>query len=106
MAHKFVRGIDDIRSTQQDFSTSDVNDLLSDKNDNYIHRQKKNGEHEYHCLTDNIKTIKSDNIDLLTVTNNNKTSNSATLHPKHDVQKEQVIEICYSEKDSNKNIHT
>ena len=92
MAKKFVRGITDVKTiTNQDFDTNNVNDLLSDGQYNYIHRKKGKNE-EYHNLTDNIKTLSSDNTDLLTVTNNNKTTNTATLHPKHDAQKEQVLE--------------
>ena len=92
MAKKFVRGITDIKTiNNQDFDTNNVNDLLSDGEHNYIHRKKGKNE-EYHNLTDNIKTISSDNTDLLAVTNDNDTTNSATLHPKHDSQKEQVIE--------------
>src|SRR5574344_1351142 len=92
MAKKFVRGITDVKTiNNQDFDTNNVNDLLSDGQYNYIHRKKGKSE-EYHNLTDNIKTISSDNTDLLAVTNNNKTTNTATLHPKHDSQKEQVLE--------------
>ena len=92
MAKKIVRGITDVKTiNNQDFDTNNVNDLLSDGQYNYIHRKKGKTE-EYHNLTDNIKTLSSDNTDLLTVTNNNKTTNTATLHPKHDAQKEQVIE--------------
>ena len=92
MAKKIVRGITDVKTiTNQDFDTNNVNDLLSDGQYNYIHRKKGKTE-EYHNLTDNIKTLSSDNTDLLTVTNNNKTTNTATLHPKHDKQKEQLLE--------------
>ena len=92
MAKKIVRGITDVKTiNNQDFDTNNVNDLLSDGQYNYIHRKKGKNE-EYHNLTDNIKTISSDNTDLLTVTNNNKTTNTATLHPNHDAQKEQVLE--------------
>ena len=92
MEKKFVRGITDVKTiTNQDFDTNNVNDLLSDGQYNYIHRKKGKTE-EYHNLTDNIKTISSDNTDLLSVTNNNKTTNTATLHPKHDKQKEQLLE--------------
>ena len=92
MAKKIVRGITDVKTiTNQDFDTNNVNDLLSDGQYNYIHRKKGKTE-EYHNLTDNIKTISSDNTELLSVTNNNKTTNTATLHPKHDNQKEQVLE--------------
>ena len=92
MAKKIVRGITDVKTiNNQDFDTNNVNDLLSDGEYNYIHRKKGKNE-EYHNLTDNIKTISSDNTELLSVTNYNKTTNTATLHPKHDKQKEQVIE--------------
>ena len=92
MAKKFVRGITDVNTiTNQDFDTNNVNDLLSDGQYNYIHRKKGKNE-EYHNLTDNIKTISSDNTELLSVTNYNKTTNTATLHPKHDAQKEQLLE--------------
>ena len=92
MAKKIVRGITDVKTiTNQDFDTNNVNDLLSDGQYNYIHRKKGKNE-EYHNLTDNIKTLSSDNTELLSVTNYNKTTNTATLHPKHDAQKEQVIE--------------
>ena len=92
MAKKIVRGITDVKTiNNQDFDTNNVNDLLSDGQYNYIHRKKGKNE-EYHNLTDNIKTSSSDNTELLSVTNNNKTTNTATLHPKHDAQKEQVLE--------------
>ena len=92
MAKKMVRGITDVKTiSNQDFDTNNVNDLLSDGQYNYIHRKKGKNE-EYHNLTDNIKTISSDNTELLSVTNYNKTTNTATLHPKHDTQKEQVLE--------------
>ena len=92
MAKKIVRGLTDVKTiTNQDFDTNNVNDLLSDGQYNYIHRKKGENE-EYHNLTDNIKTISSDNTELLSVTNYNKTTNTATLHPKHDAQKEQVLE--------------
>ena len=78
MAKKIVRGITDVKTiTNQDFVTNNVNDLLSDGQYNYIHRKKGKTE-EYHNLTDNIKTLSSDNTELLSVTNNNKTTNTAT----------------------------
>ena len=87
-----VRGITDVKTiNNQDFDTNNVNDLLSDGQYNYIHRKKGKNE-EYHNLTDNIKTVSSDNTELLSVTNYNKTTNTALLSPKHDKQKEQVLE--------------
>ena len=92
MAKKIVRGITDVNTiTNQDFDTNNVNDLLSDGQYNYIHRKKGKNE-EYHNLTDNIKTLSSDNTELLSVTNYNKTTNTALLSPKHDKQKEQLLE--------------
>lgn len=88
MSKNFVREIDNINDiTKQEYYTNKPNDLLSTKEHNYIRKQKQ----EYHCLTDNLKTLSSDNTDLLSVTNYNKTKNTATLHPKHDAQKEQVL---------------
>ena len=93
MAKKFVRGITDIKTiNNQDFDTNNVNDLLSDGKNNYIHRKKQDGSEEYHNLTNNLKTVTSDNTDLLEVTNNNDTTNSAVFHPKHDSSKEQSLE--------------
>lgn len=93
MAKKFVRGITDIKEiNKQDFDTNNVNDLLSDGEHNYIHRKKKDNSEEYHNLTNNLKTITSDNTDLISVTNYNNLTNTATLHPKHDTRKEQTIE--------------
>lgn len=92
MANKFVRGITHIKTiNNQDFDTNNVNDLLSDGHHNYIHRKKGTTE-EYHNLTNNLKTLSSDDTDLLEVTNDNETINSATLHPKHDTRKEQLLE--------------
>ena len=92
MAKKIVRGITDVKTiNNQDFDTNNVNDLLSDGQYNYIHRKKGKTE-EYHNLTDNIKTLSSDNTELLSVTNYNKTTNTALLSPKHDKQKEQLLE--------------
>lgn len=52
MAKKFVRCITDIGNiNEQDLTTSNVNDLLSDGEHIYIHRKLKNGKEEYYCLT-------------------------------------------------------
>ena len=90
MAKKIVRGITDVKTiTNQDYDTNNVNDLLSDGQYNYIHRKKGKIE-EYHNLTDNIKTLSSDNTELLSVTNNNKTTNTATLHPQSPLTKKKI----------------
>lgn len=88
MAKKIVRGITDIKSiNSQSFDTNNVNDLLSDGEHSYIHRKKKDGTEEYHCLTDNIKTIKNGDTDLLTVSSNT-VNNTVTLTVKHDESKQ------------------
>lgn len=88
MSKNFVREIDGINNiNKQEFYTNKPNDLLSTKEHNYIRKQTQ----EYHCLTDNLKTLSSDNTNLLSVTNYNKTKNTATLSPKHDEFKEQIL---------------
>ena len=92
MAKKIVRGITDIKTiTKQGFDTNNVNDLLSDGEHNYIHRKKKDGTDEYHCLTDNVKTVESSDTSLLKVTNYNKTTNKVTLSPQHDETKQDKL---------------
>lgn len=92
MAKKIVRGITDIKTiTKQGFDTNNVNDLLSDGEHNYIHRKKKDGTDEYHCLTDNVKTVESSDTSLLKVTNYNKTTNKVTLTPQHDDTKQDKL---------------
>lgn len=91
MAKKIVRGITDIKTiTKQGFDTNNVNDLLSDGEHNYIHRKKKDGTDEYHCLTDNVKTVESSDTSLLKVTNY-KTANKVTLSPQHDETKQDKL---------------
>lgn len=89
MAKKFVRGVtgvDDIESF--DKTLTNVNDLISDGQNTYVHTKKGKVE-SYYNLTDNVKTVSSSNTDLIEVTSNN---NTASLNPKHDAQKEQVLE--------------
>ena len=91
MAKKFVRGVtgvDDIESF--DKTLTNVNDILSDGQDTYVHTKKGKTE-SYYKLTDSLKSITSDNSDLITVTKDD-TTNTATINPKHDAQKEQVLE--------------
>lgn len=88
MSKNFVREINNINDiTKQSYLTNKVNDLLSTKKHNYIRKETQ----EYHCLTDNLKTLSSSNTSLLAVTNYNDTTNKAVIHPKHDATKEQVL---------------
>lgn len=91
MAKKFVRGVtgvDDIESF--DKTLTNVNDLISDGQNTYVHTKKGKVE-SYYNLTENLKAITSDNSDLITVTKDD-TTNTVTIHPKHDTQKEQSLE--------------
>lgn len=91
MAKKFVRGVTGIEDIESyDKTLTNVNDILSDGQDTYVHTKKGKTE-SYYKLTDSLKSITSDNSDLITVTKDD-TTNTATIHPKHDAQKEQSIE--------------
>ncbi len=59
MSKNFVREIDGIKNiNKQEFYTNKANDLLSTKEHNYIRKETK----EYHCLTDNVKQTKANNV--------------------------------------------
>lgn len=91
MAKKFVRGVTGIEDIESyDKTLTNVNDILSDGQDTYVHTKKGKTE-SYYKLTDSLKSITSDNSDLITVTKDD-TTNTTTIHPKHDTQKEQSIE--------------
>lgn len=95
MAKKFVRGVTDIEDIESyDKTLTNVNDILSDGEDTYVHTKKGKNE-SYYKLTDSLKSITSDNSELITVSKDN-TTNTATLHPKHDAQKEQSLESTRS----------
>ena len=91
MAKKFVRGVTGIEDIESyDKTLTNVNDILSDGQDTYVHTKKGKNE-SYYKLTDSLKSVVSDNSDLITVTKDD-TTNTATIHPKHDTQKEQSLE--------------
>lgn len=91
MAKKFVRGVTGIEDIESyDKTLTNVNDILSDGQDTFVHTKKGKNE-SYYKLTDSLKSVISDNSDLITVTKDD-TTNTATIHPKHDAQKEQSIE--------------
>lgn len=91
MAKKFVRGVTGIEDIESyDKTLTNVNDILSDGQDTYVHTKKGKTE-SYYKLTDSLKSIISDNSELITVTKDD-TKGTVTIHPKHDTQKEQPIE--------------
>lgn len=91
MAKKFVRGVTDVENIESfDKTLTNVNDIISDGQDTFVHTKKGKVE-SYYKLTDSVKAITSDNSDLITVTKDDAT-NTATIKPKHDNQKEQLLE--------------
>lgn len=91
MAKKFVRGVTDVDDIESfDKSLTNVNDLISDGQNTYVHTKKGKNE-SYYKLTDSLKSVISDNSELITVTKDD-TTNTATIQPKHDAQKEQSLE--------------
>ena len=91
MAKKFVRGVTGVDDIEKfDKSLTNVNDLISDGENTYVHTKKGKVE-SYYNLTDNLKEILSDDSNLITATKDD-TTNKVTLHPKHDAQKEQSLE--------------
>ena len=95
MAKKFVRGVTGVEDIESyDKTLTNVNDLISDGQDTYVHTKKGKNEF-YYKVTDGLKSVTSDNNDLITVTKDD-TTNTATLHPKHDAQKEQSLESTRS----------
>lgn len=91
MAKKFVRGVTGIEDIESyDKTLTNVNDILSDGQDTYVHTKKGKTE-SYYKLTDSVKSVNSDNSDLITVTKDDS-NDTVTIHPKHDSQKEQSLE--------------
>ena len=95
MAKKFVRGVTGVEDIESfDKTLTNVNDIVSDGQDTYVHTKKGKTE-SYYKLTDSLKSISSEDSDLLTVSSD-ETTNTATLHPKHDTKKEQLLESTRS----------
>lgn len=89
MAKKFTRTMTKIKDiVMLPFFTNNVGDILSNDKDMYIH-SKDGLVHEYHCLTDNIKTINSAN-NLANVINDNN-NNTSTIIVNHDDSKQDVL---------------
>lgn len=89
MAQLFTRNVKDLTTEQVHSKTikefTNVNDLVSNKKNNYI----KKPDETMHCLTDNLKTITSNN-ELLTVVNDNE-NNKSVLTVNHDNSKENLL---------------
>lgn len=95
MAKKFVRGVTGIEDIESyDKTLTNVNDILSDGQDTYVHTKKGKTE-IYYKLTDGLKSVISYNSDLITVTKDD-TNGTVSIQPKHDTQKEQSLESTRS----------
>ena len=72
MAKRMTRTITNIKDIlQQKFYTNNIGDILSDNKDMYIH-SKDGLVHDYHCLTDNLKTITTNTPSRLKINKVNK----------------------------------
>lgn len=75
MAKKFVRGVTGVDDIEKfDKSLTNINDLISDGQDTYVHTKKGKVE-SYYNLTDNVKQVQSID-DLLTI---NKQDNTVKI---------------------------
>lgn len=91
MAKKFVRGVTGIEDIESyDKTLTNVNDILSDGQDTFVHTKKGKTE-SYYKLTDSVKNVTSSDSGLITVTKDD-TNGTVSIQPKHDSQKEQSLE--------------
>ena len=95
MAKKFVRGVTGVDDIEKfDKSLTNVNDIISDGQDTYVHTKKGKTE-SYYKLTGSLTSLQSNDSGLITVTKDD-TNGTVTIHPKHDTQKEQSLESTRS----------
>lgn len=86
MAKKFVRGVTGVNDIESfDKTLTNVNDLISDGQNTYVHTKKGKVE-SYHNLTDNVKQVKSSD-NLLTI---NKQDNTVSIVNKGLATKEEL----------------
>ena len=82
MAKKFVRGVTGIEDIEKfDKSLTNVNDLISDGQDTFVHTKKGKTE-SYYNLTDNVKTIQSSGGTINVEKSNDGTVNLGTNQQK------------------------
>lgn len=90
MSKRFTRNIKDTKLTgeiKEPLYTNNQNDLLSDDKDAYIRNQD-----EYHCLTDNIKSLTTDS-DLMSVKKTGKNSRQIVFKDDEVVKQEEFQEF-------------
>lgn len=90
MSKRFTRNIKDTKlkgNPKEPLYTNNQNDLLSDDKDAYIRNQD-----EYHCLTDNIKSLTTDS-DLMSVKKTGKNSRQIVFKDDEVVKQEEFQEF-------------
>ena len=103
MAKKFVRGITGVEDIESfDKSLTNVNDIVSDGQDTYVHTKKGKNE-SYYNLTDSVKQLVSCD-DLLTITKNDGTvsiSNKSLATKQELATKENTLSVDYGLRKNN-----
>lgn len=104
MAKKFVRGVTGIEDIESyDKTLTNVNDILSDGQDTYVHTKKGKNE-SYYKLTDGVKEVKSSDNMLTISKDDNGTVSIANsgLATKQDLAgKENTLSVDYGISKSN-----
>lgn len=97
MAKKFVRGVTGIEDIESyDKTLTNVNDILSDGQDTYVHTKKGKNE-SYYKLTDSVKQVESTD-NMLTISKNDGTvsiSNSGMATKEELAGKENTLSVDY-----------
>ena len=90
MAKKFVRGVTGIEDIESyDKTLTNVNDILSDGQDTYVHTKKGKNE-SYYKLTDSVKTINSTGSTITVSKDENGTVNLNT-NPKKVLEHDNLL---------------
>lgn len=92
MAKKFVRGVTGIEDIESfDKTLTNVNDLLSDGQNTYVHTKKGKVE-SYYNLTDNVKTIQSSGGTITVEKDENGTVNLKT-NPQKVLEHDNLVSV-------------
>ena len=105
MAKKFVRGVTGVDDIEKlDKSLTNVNDLVSDGKNTYVHTKKGNTE-SYYNLTDNVKKVQASGETINVETDGNGTVNLST-NPKKVLQHDNLLTGYGLRKDTDNNNKT
>ena len=102
MAKKFVRGVTGVDDIEKlDKSLTNVNDLVSDGKNTYVHTKKGKVE-SYYNLTDNVKKVQESDETINVETDGNGTVNLST-NPKKVLQHDNLLTGYGLRKDTDNN---